>query len=157
MSKLKEAAQQALGALSKSTPDPRMGDDDYCRIGWKEHADAVQALHDALAEPTIKESKTVGPYLLNGMRFKMNFDGEGTVFCFRNFFDELQGKWVALVAADDDCHMKPEPTGERAELIARLRDYDEDDNNKQAMSDAADMLEADGKSCAQTMRMEDAR
>jgi hypothetical protein len=50
-----------------------------------------------------------------------------------------------------------EPTGERAELVARLRDYDEDDNNKQAMSDAADMLEADGKSCAQTMRMDDAR
>jgi hypothetical protein len=42
-------------------------------------------------------------------------------------------------------HPAPPLAGERAELIARLRDYDEYDNNKQAMSDAADMLEADAQ------------
>ncbi len=44
-------------------------------------------------------------YLLNGTRFKLNFDGEGTVICFRNYFKELHGRWVALVAAEDDCHL----------------------------------------------------
>jgi hypothetical protein len=48
-------------------------------------------------------------YLLNGTRFKLNFDGEGTVFCFRNYFKELQGRWVALVAAENDMHLQDTP------------------------------------------------
>jgi len=51
MSKLREAVQLGLDALSKSVPDARDGDDDYRRTGWKEHADAVVALSSALAEP----------------------------------------------------------------------------------------------------------
>lgn len=65
-----------------------------------------------------------------------------------------------------------EPTGERAELIKNLRSNGEGceceaySSNEcgcdvtwgsDYTSQAADMLEADDKSCAQTMRMEDAR
>lgn len=60
------------------------------------------------AEPKVEPSK----FLLNGMRFKMAFDGEGTVICFRNFGRELHGKWVALVAAENDCHLQPAPKAE---------------------------------------------
>lgn len=48
-------------------------------------------------------------FLANGTRFKMSFfeneDGPGThVTCFEAFEKELDGRWVALVAAEDDCH-----------------------------------------------------
>lgn len=49
-------------------------------------------------------------------------------------------------------YLATEPSGERAELIERLRDYEEYDNNKQAMSDAADMLEADASLQTQLAR-----
>ncbi|PUE09020.1 hypothetical protein B9Z51_08805 [Limnohabitans sp. T6-5] len=66
-------------------------------------------------------------FLANGTRFKMSFfdcaapegdeHGEtdvGTyVTCFEAFAKELDGRWVALVAAEDDCHLKltsPQPT-----------------------------------------------
>lgn len=62
-------------------------------------------------------------YLANGTRFKMSFfdcdapEGDdhgqsdvGTyVTCFEAFAKELNGRWVALVAAEDDCHLKLPP------------------------------------------------
>lgn len=63
-------------------------------------------------------------FLCNGTRFKMAFfdDGDdedygGTIHvkCFNNFEKELDGRWVALVAAEDDCHLKythPQPQAE---------------------------------------------
>lgn len=55
-------------------------------------------------------------FLANATRFKMSFfqneDGEGNqtagthVTCFEAFEDELDGRWVALVPAEDDCHIK---------------------------------------------------
>ena len=44
-------------------------------------------------------------FLANAMRFKLSFDSEGKVNCFWNQ-KELDGRWVALVAAEDDCHLK---------------------------------------------------
>lgn len=75
-------------------------------------ADEVDA---ALAQ---KEAQPVEPveYLANGTRFKMSFfrniDDSGNrtdgthVMCFEGFERELDGRWVALVAAEDDCHLK---------------------------------------------------
>ena len=43
-------------------------------------------------------------FLANGTRFKLSMDDEGKVNCFWNQ-KELDGRWVALVAAEDDCHL----------------------------------------------------
>lgn len=44
-------------------------------------------------------------FLLNGTRFKLNFSTRGNVDVFHNYARELQGRWVALVPAEDDCHL----------------------------------------------------
>ena len=45
-------------------------------------------------------------FLANGTRFKLSFDTRGKVSSLWNFMDELDGRWVALVAAEDDCHLQ---------------------------------------------------
>ena len=50
-------------------------------------------------------------FLANGKRFKLSSAG-GPVAVFLGFPPELAGRWVALVAAEDDCHLKlaaPQP------------------------------------------------
>lgn len=44
-------------------------------------------------------------FLLNGTRFKLNFSTRGNVDVFHNYAADLQGRWVALVPAEDDCHL----------------------------------------------------
>lgn len=44
-------------------------------------------------------------FLLNGTRFKLNFSPRGNVDVFHNYAAELQGRWVALVPAEDDMHL----------------------------------------------------
>lgn len=46
-------------------------------------------------------------FLLNGTRFKLNFSARGNVDVFHNYASELQGRWVALVPAEDDMHLAP--------------------------------------------------
>lgn len=44
-----------------------------------------------------------------------DYGGTIHVKCFNNFEKELDGRWVALVAAEDDCHLKythPQPQAE---------------------------------------------
>lgn len=53
--------KQALDALEKSNPDPRKDDDDYCEAGWKEHANALQALRAAIARDDLKDDLTIAP------------------------------------------------------------------------------------------------
>ena len=45
-------------------------------------------------------------FLANGTRFKLSFDMRGKVSSLWNFMDELDGRWVALVAAENDCHLQ---------------------------------------------------
>lgn len=45
-------------------------------------------------------------FLANGTRFKLSFDTRGRVSSLWHFMDELDGRWVALVAAEDDCHLQ---------------------------------------------------
>jgi len=48
-------------------------------------------------------AKRVPQYLCNGMRFKVAVrNGEAMLPCLP---DELNGRWVAFVAAEDDCHL----------------------------------------------------
>ena len=44
-------------------------------------------------------------FLAGGTRFKLSLDDDGKVNCFGHW-KELDGRWVALVAAEDDCHLK---------------------------------------------------
>lgn len=50
-------------------------------------------------------------FLLNGTRFKLNFSTRGNVDVFHNYAAELQGRWVALVPAEDDCHLTDSASG----------------------------------------------
>lgn len=47
------------------------------------------------------------PYLLGGTRFKLLVNPGGGYHGFNNY-PELNGRWVALVAAEDNRHMLPE-------------------------------------------------
>ena len=59
-------------------------------------------------------------FLLDGTRFKLSFDSKGRVNALWNYADQLEGRWVALVPAENDCHLKaraalpasPAPSGE---------------------------------------------
>lgn len=86
----------------------------------------VELLNEAAAHieglnsiPKVQGGEPV-PFLLNGTRFKMSFqtdldadlDPITTLTCFNNFQNQLDGRWVALVAAEDDVHLKlstPQP------------------------------------------------
>jgi len=72
-------------------------------------------------------------YLANGTRFKMSFventdqfgrDTEGThVTCFESFENDLDGRWVALVAAEDVRHMElADPPAQPADQPQQLTD-----------------------------------
>lgn len=47
-------------------------------------------------------------YLCSGTRFKLSIDDDGKVACFWNK-QELDGRWIALVAAEDDRHLAAQP------------------------------------------------
>jgi hypothetical protein len=49
----KEIMQQALDALKQSTPDQRVGDDDYCEQAFEEHLEAITVLRSRLEQPVI--------------------------------------------------------------------------------------------------------
>lgn len=77
-----------------------------------------------MTHKTVPVGPTRDTYLLNGMRFKMSFfedeDGASYVTCFNNFEKELDGRWVALVAAEDDRHLEAAPPSPVTELEAML-------------------------------------
>lgn len=82
---------------------------------WHKHghtADLMDALYKALAA----QAGQIGPvsYLANGTRFKASKFPYGV--CINGLPKELAGRWVALVAADDDCHMKAHPAPVRQPL-----------------------------------------
>ena len=58
-------------------------------------------LHNVLSQPVR------GPieYLLNGARVKLNFNKAGNMTSLSNMQHELQGRWVAFVAAEDGKHI----------------------------------------------------
>jgi len=62
--------------------------------------DAVIAIKQALAAPVQEPVK----FLANGTRFKTSESPYGV--CINSLPKELSGRWVALVAAEDDCHLQ---------------------------------------------------
>jgi hypothetical protein len=88
-----EVLEQALKAFEVATT-PLAKD-------RQEVLEAVKAIKQAIAE---LESQEPVAFLANGTRFKLSMDDEGKVNCFWNQ-KELDGRWVALVAAEDDCHL----------------------------------------------------
>ena len=46
-------------------------------------------------------------YLANGMRFKVAIRNKEAMLPLLP--EDLGGRWVALVAAEDDCHLEPAP------------------------------------------------
>lgn len=89
---------------------------------------------DDMTNKTVPVEPTRETYLLNGMRFKMSFfedeDGASYVTCFNNFEKELDGRWVALVAAEDDRHLEaaqPSPVTELEVMLANAATQAESD------------------------------
>ena len=83
-----------------------------CQVGTRNyneannlHADCYRVIGKLLKTIAELESQEPVAFLANAMRFKLSFDSEGKVNCFWNQ-KELDGRWVALVAAEDDCHLK---------------------------------------------------
>lgn len=102
----REVLKQALDALTISAPVHNP--DGTVRVAMDA---TITALRTRLAQYEQEPVK----FLAKGTRFKMAFfdseeDGcgnQGTyVTCFEGFEDELDGRWVALVAAEDDCHRR---------------------------------------------------
>lgn len=45
-------------------------------------------------------------YLCDNHRFKLSFDSRGRINSLCHFKNDLEGRWVALVAAEDDAHLR---------------------------------------------------
>lgn len=91
----KQAMQQGLDALEYGLPC--MG------VGQRSKAcSAMEALRAAIAAP---EPEPVA-FLADATRFKVRGDADSEACRVYGVPSELNGRWVALVAADDDCHMK---------------------------------------------------
>lgn len=89
--------------------------------GWSDlrdsTIDAIQAALTQASEPAPVQDSQPVKYLANGIRFKLSLDDEGKVSCFWNC-EELDGRWVALVAAEDDCHLHTTPQPQPSESAA---------------------------------------
>lgn len=115
-----EAMQMALDAL----------DNVYITSNEAFHASTKEALSTALAQPELTDAQERDMFLVNGTRFKLSFSKRGNVNCLWNYAEQLNGRWVALVAAEDDCHLQasalrtalaqpePEPVAWQYELKA---------------------------------------
>jgi len=68
--------------------------------GDEKYTQAITAIKQALAAPVQEPVK----FLANGTRFKTSEFPYGV--CINGLPKELSGRWVALVAAEDDCHLK---------------------------------------------------
>jgi hypothetical protein len=78
---------------------------------WDDHAvrDAIAAIEAELAKPQAEPDigDTLDKFLCNGTRIKLNFNKAGNMTSLQNMAHDLQGRWVALVPAENDCHLKP--------------------------------------------------
>ena len=66
---------------------------------------AVQAGQKLIEELSKQEGEPVA-FLANGTRFKISYDSRQSGGQIHGIPPELGGRWVAFVAADDDCHLK---------------------------------------------------
>jgi hypothetical protein len=82
----------------------------------------VEVVSHPIAPVAAQEPVT---FLCNATRFKLNFNGQKNCTSLSYFADELQGRWVALVPAENDVHMKmsanPCASGKNAKDAERYR------------------------------------
>lgn len=102
-----------LRSMGRASPRWRTGE--YVANDTKAAWEAWQARAALATQPPAVQGEPVA-FLANGTRFKMafhdnaddlgNLTGGTHVTCFSNFAKELDGRWVALVAAEDDQHLR---------------------------------------------------
>ena len=89
---------------------------DHCEVRFADH-DEVTWCQDKIHDSDIayvRASTTQQPpaqqepvaFLANGTRFKISYDSRQSGGQIHGIPPELGGRWVAFVAADDDCHLK---------------------------------------------------
>lgn len=86
-------------------------------------------------------------FLCKGTGFKLHFNTNGNVTSFRDYQSQLEGQWVALVDATDNCHMRaPAESPDVAELRKQLdsahRDWERYDSMLEACKKERDDLRA---------------
>jgi hypothetical protein len=78
----------------------------------------------ASVPPAPQPEKIGVPYLFAGTRIKLSFSPRGSTKSLASFADRLDGRWVALVAAENDQHMHyhraPEAFVEAARAMRRV-------------------------------------
>ena len=67
-------------------------------------ADQAQTIALLKAEQPAQQEPVA--FLANGTRFKISYDSRQSGGQIHGIPPELGGRWVAFVAADDDCHLK---------------------------------------------------
>ena len=105
----KNAMRQALDALEMHTTI----EGGYCSCCGHQPClktcsviQAIDALRAALDAPEPDIGRTLDQFLCNGTRIKLNFNRIGNMTSLQNMAHDLQGRWVALVPAENDCHLK---------------------------------------------------
>jgi hypothetical protein len=91
-----EALKLALEALEESETN-----NDTMEF-WDRKTKAITAIKQALTAP-VQEPVA---FLANGTRFKISYDSRQSGGQIHGIPPELGGRWVAFVAAEDDCHLK---------------------------------------------------
>ena len=103
--------QQALEALQNTINclmrENEKNDGPICDTIW--YDDHITLFDYINSEIAALRAQPACQYLANGTRFKLSIDDDGKVACFWDK-QELDGRWVALVAAEDDCHLRAQPT-----------------------------------------------
>jgi hypothetical protein len=87
-----EALDLALEALESCSGVPH----------WPAICATIIAIKQARSAP-VQEPVA---FLANGTRFKISYDSRQSGGQIHGIPPELGGRWVAFVAADDDCHLK---------------------------------------------------
>ena len=105
----KQVMRQALDALELNTTI----EGGYCSCCGHQPClktcsviQAIDALRAALDAPEPDIGRTLDQFLCNGTRIKLNFNRIGNMTSLQNMAHDLQGRWVALVPAENDCHLK---------------------------------------------------
>ena len=94
--------------------EPILGDNPT----WKESGDCELAWRAWLAA---LRARPASQYLCNGTPFKVAVRNGDAMLPYLP--DELGGRWVALVAAEDDCHLRAQPdhSEQHLELVSAAR------------------------------------
>jgi hypothetical protein len=93
-----KALDLAKEALENSLP--RLAP--YGEQDWLDSKAAITAIKQARSAP----AQEPVAFLANGTRFKISYDSRQSGGQIHGIPQELGGRWVAFVAAEDDCHLK---------------------------------------------------